>query len=95
MKKAYESIRDGDAEIVCLLLPSRTGTAWHHDYALPHAEITHIRGRSKFGDSTNSAPFDSLIAVYGLSERETPSLLACPLTRTTAISATNAEGSHQ
>lgn len=64
VKKAYESARDNGAIVVCLL-PSRTDTAWWHDYVLPYGEVTFIRGRLKFGNATNSAPFPSAIVVFG------------------------------
>jgi phage N-6-adenine-methyltransferase len=64
VKKAYESARDNGAIVVCLL-PARTDTAWWHDYVLPYGEVTFIRGRLKFGNATNSAPFPSAIVVFG------------------------------
>ena len=62
VKKAYFSFRQG-ATVVCLL-PARTDTAWFHDYVKDKAEITFIRGRLKFGNAANSAPFPSMVAVY-------------------------------
>ena len=62
MKKALESSRNG-ATVVCLV-PARTDTAWWHDYAM-NGEIEFIRGRLKFGNSKNSAPFPSAIVVFG------------------------------
>ena len=58
MKKASES----NTLVVCLV-PSRTDTKWWHDYAMK-GEITFIKGRLKFGNSTNSAPFPSAIVVF-------------------------------
>lgn len=50
---------------VVLLAPARTDTRWFHDYVYGKAdEIRFIRGRLKFGDGKNSAPFPSLVAVY-------------------------------
>lgn len=62
MKKAYESAREGNATVVCLV-PARTDTKWWHDYAMK-GDITFIRGRLKFGNSKNSAPFPSAIVVF-------------------------------
>lgn len=62
IKKAYESSLNG-AVVVCLV-PSRTDTAWWHDYCMK-GKITFIRGRLKFGDSKNAAPFPSAIVVFG------------------------------
>lgn len=64
IKKVYNESDKCDV-IVCLL-PSRTGTEWFQ-YCMKYAEIIFIRGRLKFKYSgiCNSAPFDSLIAVFG------------------------------
>ena len=59
MKKAYES----NTTVVCLVF-ARTDTKWFHDYVYGKAEIRFIKGRVKFGDSKNSAPFPSMIAIY-------------------------------
>lgn len=61
MKKAHDSALAG-AKVVCLV-PARTDTAWWHDYAMK-GEITFIRGRLKFGDAVNSAPFPSAVVVF-------------------------------
>ena len=61
MKKAYEESLKG-SKVVCLV-PSRTDTAWWHDYAMK-GEITFIRGRLKFGKAKNPAPFPSAIVVF-------------------------------
>ena len=61
MKKAYESGRAGT--IVVCLVPARTDTKWWHDYAIK-GKVTFIRGRLKFGESKNSAPFPSAIVVF-------------------------------
>ena len=49
---------------VVFLLPSRTDTRWWHDYIMKADEIRFIRGRLKFDDQKNSAPFPSAIAVF-------------------------------
>jgi phage N-6-adenine-methyltransferase len=62
VKKAYESACKGTL-VVCLL-PARTDTAWWHDYCMK-GKITFIRGRLKFGESMNAAPFPSAVVVFG------------------------------
>jgi phage N-6-adenine-methyltransferase len=62
VKKAYEESHKG-ATVVCLL-PARTDTRWWHDYCMK-GEIRLVRGRLKFGDSTNSAPFPSAVVIFG------------------------------
>lgn len=55
-----------EAEIAVFLIPARTDTRWFHNICLPRAtEIRFIRGRLKFGDAKNSAPFPSMIVVFG------------------------------
>lgn len=61
MKKAFQSSTSG-ATVVCLV-PSRTDTAWWHDYAMK-GEIRFIRGRLKFGGAKNSAPFPSALVIF-------------------------------
>ena len=57
------SARDAGNTVV-MLLPARTDTKWFHDSILGKAEIRFIRGRLKFGDGRNSAPFPSMVAVF-------------------------------
>ena len=47
-----------------MLLPARTDTIWFHEWVLPYADIYFIKGRLKFGNSKNSAPFPSMIVVF-------------------------------
>lgn len=61
MRKAYGAALEG-ATVVCLI-PARTDTKWWHDYVMK-AEIRFIKGRLKFGDAENSAPFPSAIIVF-------------------------------
>lgn len=55
---------EGGAAIVVALLPARTDTRWFHEYILGKAEIRFIKGRLKFGNSKNSAPFPSMIVIF-------------------------------
>jgi phage N-6-adenine-methyltransferase len=61
VKKAYESSLKG-ATVVCLL-PARTDTKWWHDYCMK-GEIRFIKGRLKFGNSNNFAPFPSAVVIF-------------------------------
>lgn len=54
--------------VVCLL-PARTDTAWFHDYCLK-GQYTFLRGRLKFGNAKNSAPFPSMIVIFGGNEHD-------------------------
>jgi len=64
VKKCYEESRKPNTTVV-MLIPARTDTAWFHDYIYHKAkEIRFIRGRLKFGDAKNSAPFPSMVVVF-------------------------------
>lgn len=65
VKKASES-----KSIVVMLLPARTDTKWFHEYIYYKAEIRFIKGRLKFGNSVNSAPFPSMIVIFKGSENK-------------------------
>lgn len=62
VKKAYEESLKGTK--IVMLIPSRTDTIYFHDYIYGKAEIRFLRGRLKFGDGKNSAPFPSMVAIY-------------------------------
>ena len=59
VKKAAES-----KATVVMLLPARTDTKWFHDYIYEKAEIRFIKGRLKFGEAQNSAPFPSMVVIF-------------------------------
>lgn len=62
-KKCFEASCSG--ALVVLLAHARTDTRWFHDWVYGKAaEIRFVRGRLRFGDGTQSAPFPSLVAVY-------------------------------
>ena len=49
-----------------LLVPSRTDTKWFHEfcYKKENVELRFIKGRLKFNNSKNSAPFPSVVVVF-------------------------------
>ena len=49
---------------VVFLIPSRTDTKWWHEYCMKATEIRFIKGRLKFDDQKNSAPFPSAIVIF-------------------------------
>ena len=61
-KKCYLASQAGAT--VVLLVHSRTDTRYFHDWIYGKAELRFIRGRLKFGDGRQSAPFPSLVAIY-------------------------------
>lgn len=64
IRKAYESVQNGDCELVCCLIPARTDTAWWHDYVMQGGVVTFVRGRLKFSGNTSNAPFPSAVCVF-------------------------------
>lgn len=63
VKKAYEESKK-DETLVVMLLPARTDTKWFHEWIYGKAEIRFLKGRLKFGDAKNSAPFPSMVVIY-------------------------------
>lgn len=63
VRRAYIESNKG-LNIVCLL-PARTDTKWFHQWVFGRCdEIRFIKGRLKFGNQKNSAPFPSMLAIY-------------------------------
>ena len=63
IKKAWEESKKG-TKVVCLI-PARTDTKYWHEYIFTYAaEIRFIKGRIKFGNSKNSAPFPSALVIF-------------------------------
>lgn len=52
--------------LAVMLIPARTDTRWFHTYIYnkQNVEIRFLKGRLKFGDSNNSAPFPSMVIVF-------------------------------
>ncbi len=59
--KGFSEYQKG--KTVVFLIPSRTDTRWWHDYCMKATEIRFIKGRLKFDEHKNSAPFPSAIVV--------------------------------
>jgi phage N-6-adenine-methyltransferase len=60
VSKANDESKKG-ATVVCLV-PAQTDTNWWWDNCIHH-EVRFIKGRLKFGDGKNSAPFPSAVIV--------------------------------
>ena len=63
VKKSYEESLKTNTTVV-MLIPSRTDTIYFHEFIYGKAEIRFIKGRLKFGDAKNSAPFPSMVVIY-------------------------------
>lgn len=63
VKKAYyESFKPNT--LIVMLIPARTDTRYFQEYIYHRSEIRFIKGRLKFGDAKNSAPFPSMIVIF-------------------------------
>ena len=51
--------------LAVMLIPARTDTKAFHEFIYGKSEIRFIKGRLKFGGSKNSAPFPSMIIIFG------------------------------
>ena len=63
VEKAYNESKRGVT--VVMLIPCRPDVSYFHDFILGKAEVRFVRGRLKFGGSKNSAPFPSMVVVFG------------------------------
>ena len=63
VEKAWRESRQ-DYTTVVLLIPARTDTRYFHNFIYNRAEIRFIKGRLKFGQSKNSAPFPSMVVIF-------------------------------
>lgn len=63
VEKCYKEAQKPNTKVVALL-PARTDTKRFHQYIWNRAEVRFIKGRLKFGNSKNSAPFPSMIVIF-------------------------------
>ena len=64
VRRAFLAVVSGGAEVVVMLLPARTDTRWFHEYIYKKADVRFLKGRLKFGEAKNSAPFPSMIVIF-------------------------------
>lgn len=62
IEKGFQEWKKG--KTVVFLIPSRTDTRWWHEYCMKATEIRFIKGRLKFDDQENPAPFPSAIVIF-------------------------------
>ena len=63
IKKAHEESQKDKTKVIALI-PARTDTKYWHDYVMKARAIYFIKGRVKFGDSKNTAPFPSAVVCF-------------------------------
>ena len=63
IKKGYLESQKKNTRVV-MLIPARPDTKYWHEYVMKASEVYFVKGRLKFGDSQNSAPFPSAVVVF-------------------------------
>lgn len=63
VKKCYDEHIAHNITIV-MLIPARTDTRYFHEFIYGKSEIRFIKGRLKFNDGKQSAPFPSMVVIY-------------------------------
>lgn len=64
VQKCSEESKKPNTKVV-MLIPARTDTKYFHEFIYHKAtDIRFVRGRLKFGDGKNSAPFPSMVVVF-------------------------------
>lgn len=72
--KASEQAQMGHT-VVCLV-PARTDTRWFHEHiwqgkgVRPGVELRFVKGRLKFGNGKNGAPFPSVVVIFRPTEEQ-------------------------
>ena len=62
IEKAHIEAQKG--KTIVLLIPARTDTTWFHDIIVKHNyEVKFIKGRLKFNNDKNPAPFPSMLVI--------------------------------
>ncbi len=70
IKKAFNESRKEETRVV-MLIPARTDTKYWHQYVMRADEVYFLKGRLKFGQCENSAPFPSAVVVFdGTNQRQ-------------------------
>jgi len=47
-----------------MLIPARTDTRYWHEYVMKANDLFFVKGRLKFGNGENSAPFPSAVVIF-------------------------------
>lgn len=64
VRKCFMEVYAGKCPLAVLLVHARTDTKWFHKYIYRKAEVRFVRGRLKFGQSKENAPFPSMIVIF-------------------------------
>ncbi len=69
VEKAYIENKKNNVFIL-MLLPARTDTRWFHDFIYLKHKVEFLKGRLKFNDGKQSAPFPSMVVILENEGRE-------------------------
>ena len=78
VEKAHRSWREGDCEVVLLLLQTQTHHRWFHNEVVGHADVFFLNGRIAFhrpGHKLGPAPFGNMFVAYGFDEPKVERML--------------------
>ena len=64
VQKCFDEVYSGKCRCAVMLLPARTDTRWFHECIYHRAEIRFVKGRLKFGDQKQPAPFPSMVVIF-------------------------------
>ena len=67
LAKCWEETQRANADrrtVIVVLIPCRTDTRYFHDYCMKADEIRLIKGRLKYNDGDQSAPFPSGLFIF-------------------------------
>ena len=77
LKRANEMYAAGKAKVIVGLIPAKTDSAYFQDHIVPVCDVGFLRGRLQFGrgagneaDTRKSAPFATMLIIWGAAERE-------------------------
>jgi len=74
--KAKSEVESANAKVVVGLVPARTDTTWWHRDIVGSASIIFLRGRLRFGNGEQSAPFPSALIIWGGTPEELDAIRA-------------------
>ena len=61
--------QSGEAGLVFALVPARTDCAYWRSSIIGHADVLFLKGRLRFGDGEDPAPFPSALVIWGADAR--------------------------
>jgi phage N-6-adenine-methyltransferase len=66
--KADSEVEQGNARMVVALIPARTDTRYWHQHIAAKADVYFLKGRLRFQNANQCAPFPSAVVIWGADE---------------------------